>query len=402
MTAARRVRVGFLNTHPIQYAAPLYRHINQSPDIEAVPIYLTDHSLRGAIDRQFGQKVVWDVDLIGGTEPIFVPGYETRQLHTGPLAMPAWPIWSTVRGARLDALVIFGHAQLANHIATMAAKSRGIPVFYRGETHLGLDRTRTKKMLRRIVMGAYYRLHDGFLAIGSLNHAFYRAMGVSEDRIFDAPYAVDTQRMADAARLSDSERGAVRDAVGIRRDVPVVVYASKLTKRKHPDDLLAAAAKLRSEGLDFDLLYIGSGEMEAELRAAADAGLMDPPAVFAGFRNQAELPRLLGSADIFVLPSENEPWGLIINEAMAAGLAVVTAREVGAVPDIVHEHVNGSLFDAGDVPGLADALRPLVSDRERTRRMGKKSREIIERWGYAEDLAGLREALRAQHLLPSS
>ena len=93
MTAARRIRVGFLNTHPIQYAAPLYRHINQSPDIEAVPIYLTDHSLRGAIDSQFGQAVTWDVDLIGGTDPIFVAGYETRQVRTGVLAMPYLMFW---------------------------------------------------------------------------------------------------------------------------------------------------------------------------------------------------------------------------------------------------------------------------------------------------------------------
>lgn len=399
--ATRRVRVGFLNTHPIQYAAPLYRYINQSPDIEAVPLYLTDHSLRGAVDRQFGQKVVWDVDLIGGTDPIFVPGYKTRQVRSGLLAMPAWPIWSAVRGARLDALVIFGHVQLANHLATLAAKSRGLPVFYRGETHLGLDRTRLKKTLRRVVMGAYYRLPDGFLAIGSLNHAFYRAMGVAEERIFDVPYAVDTQRMADAARLSDDERADVRNAVGVRRDVPVVVYASKLTPRKHPADLLAATAMLRREGLDFDLLIIGAGELDADLRNAA-ADVPGAPPVFAGFRNQAELPRLLGASDVFVLPSQNEPWGLIINEAMAAGLAIVTAREVGAVPDLVHDGVNGALFDAGDVPGLADALRPLVLDRERTSMMGERSRALIGGWGYAEDLVGLRKALHAQRLLPSA
>lgn len=400
MTAPRRIRVGFLNTHPIQYAAPLYRHINQSPDIEAVPIYLTDHSLRGAIDQQFGQKVTWDVDLIGGTDPVFVAGYETRQVRTGVLAMPAWPVWSAVRGAKLDALVIFGHVQFANHLAMLAARSRGIPVFYRAETHLGLDRTRLKQVLRRIVMGLYTRLPDGFLAIGSLNRAYYRAMGVSEQRIFDLPYAVDNQRIADAARLTEAERGTVRDGLGLRRDVPVIVYASKLTRRKHPGDLIAAAAMLRREGHDFDLLFVGSGEMEDELRAAADDVPGAPP-VFAGFRNQAELPRLLGASDIFVLPSENEPWGLIINEAMAAGLAIVTSREVGAVPDLVHEGVNGALFEAGDVAELADALRPLVTDAALIRRMGGESREMIARWGYAEDLIGLRAALRAARLLPA-
>ena len=399
MMQSRRVRVGFLNTHPIQYAAPLYRFINRSPDIEAVPIYLTDHSLRGAIDRQFGQTVVWDVDLIGGTTPIFVKGFETRQVRSGLLAMPAWPIWSAVRGAKLDALVIFGHVQLANHLATLAAKSRGTPVFYRGETHLGLDRSGSKQMLRRIVMRPYYQQLDGFLAIGSLNREFYREMGVADRRIFDVPYAVDNQRMTEASRLTDAERLRVRASLGARPNLPIIVFASKLTRRKHPGDLIAACAILRREGLDFELLMIGSGELESELRLAA-AGLRGTPPIFAGFRNQTDLPRLLGASDIFVLPSENEPWGLIINEAMNAGLAIVTSREVGAVPDLVKESVNGTLFDARDVAGLANALRPLISNPGLARQMGHESRRLIGHWGYAQDLTGLRTALRAERLLP--
>lgn len=395
MTAPRRVRVGFLNTHPIQYAAPLYRFINRSAEIEAVPIYLTDQSLRGAIDPQFGHKVVWDIDLLGGTDPVFVPGYETREVATGPLKMPAPQVMKALRGAKLDALVLFGHVQLANQLALLTARHLGIPVFYRGETHLGLDRTGFKRTARRLIMGSYYRLFDGFLAIGSLNHAFYRAMGVPEAKIFDAPYAVDNERMMEAATLTGDERGKVRDGLGARVEVPLLIYASKLTRRKHPDDLLAAARTLRNEGFDFDLLYVGTGEMADELRAAASDFPGTAP-IFAGFVNQRELPRVLGASDIFVLPSENEPWGLIINEAMCAGLAIVTAREVGAVPDLVKDGVNGKLFEAGDVGGLTESLRPLVADPARAQAMGAESRRMIASWGYAEDLAGIRAALASR------
>ncbi len=394
----RKVRVGFLYTHPIQYAAPLLQLINRSADIEAVPIYLTDFSLRGAVDKQFGRKVVWDIDLLEGTEPIFVPGYETRDVTSGLTAMPAPGVWKIVRNSALDALVVQGHVQLANHISVLAAKSIGIPVFYRAETHLGLARGRAKRVVRRLFMGGYYKLLDGFLSIGQLNHDFYRAMGVPERKIFHVPYAVDNDRMIAGSTLSASQRSAVRLKLGARDDVPLLIYASKLTRRKHPDDLLEAARNLRNEGLDFDLLFVGTGEMEDFLRQRA-ADFPGSPPLFTGFLNQTELPPILGASDIFILPADNEPWGLIINEAMGAGLAIVTSREVGSVPDLVHEGVNGRLIDAGDVSQLTEVLRDLVSDPEKTSAMGNESRKIVSGWGYAQDIVGIRSALRAAKVL---
>lgn len=396
----RKIRLGVINTHPIQYVAPLLRRLNETADIEAVPIYLTDFSLRGAVDPQFGQTVVWDVDLLSGTDPIFVPGYQTRQVTAGAFAMPAPRIWDIVRRSQLDALLIYGHVQFANHIALLAAKSLKIPVFYRGETHLQLSRGRVKRVARRLLMGSYYKLIDGFLAIGSLNRQFYRAMGVPESKIFFAPYAVDNERMIASAALSPSDRSELRRSLGARDDVPLLIYASKLTERKHPDDLLEAARILRRDGLDFDLLFVGTGEMEVSLREAA-RDFPGPAPLFAGFKNQAEMPRVLGSADIFVLPSENEPWGLIINEAMCAGLAIVTTHEVGAVPDLVKDGENGRLFQAGDVAGLTNVLRALVSDRALTAQMGEESRRKIGKWGYDEDIQGIRAALRAAGRAPS-
>ena len=390
----RKVRLGVINTHPIQYVAPLLRRLNETSDIEVVPIYLTDFSLRGAVDPQFGRKVVWDIDLLAGTIPVFVPGFQTRKLAAGAFAMPAPAVWNIVRGLRLDSLLIFGHVQLANHIALLAAKSQGIPVFYRGETHLQLERSGASRVARRLLMGSYYKLFDGFLAIGTLNRLFYLAMGVPERKIFWAPYAVDNERMVQSAALSPSARADLRHSLGARNDVPLLVYASKLTRRKHPDNVLEAAQILRREGLDFDLLFVGTGEMEAFLREASQDVPGAAP-IFAGFKNQSELPSVMGSADIFILPSENEPWGLIINEAMCAGLVIVTTHEVGSVPDLVKDGDNGRLYPAGDVAALVDVLRPLIADPALTARMGEESRRIIAKWGYAEDIEGIRAALRA-------
>ncbi len=160
-------------------------------------------------------------------------------------------------------------------------------------------------------------------------------------------------------------------------------------RRKHPDNLVEAARRLAKEGLAFDLVLAGNGEMQAELeRLTADL----PNVVMPGFINQQEMPTLLGACDIFALPSEDEPWGLIVNEAMCAGLPIVVSSEVGCAPDLVENGGNGHTFRARDIDGLTDALRPIVSDSILRKAMSLRSAEIIEKWSYRECLAGLREA----------
>jgi glycosyltransferase involved in cell wall biosynthesis len=164
--------------------------------------------------------------------------------------------------------------------------------------------------------------------------------------------------------------------------------------------LLRAAARLNRERVVFHLVMVGSGEMETELRTLAQhLGLSNIH--FAGFVNQAALPRVYAACDVFVLPSENEPWGLAVNEAMCAGLPIVASAEIGCVPDLVHDGRNGRTVSAGNVAELTDALRPLLTDAELRRRMGEASRKIIARWSYAECRAGLRAALASVGLGPA-
>src|SRR5262249_21343892 len=112
-----------------------------------------------------------------------------------------------------------------------------------------------------------------------------------------------------------------------------------------------------------------------------------------GFINQSDLPALYGAVDIFVLPSENEPFGLAVNEAMCARLPVVVSREVGCVPDLVAEGINGYTPSAGDVSGLSQALRRLIESEGLRQHQGQASLARIQQWGYRECLQGLRAAL---------
>jgi glycosyltransferase involved in cell wall biosynthesis len=240
----------------------------------------------------------------------------------------------------------------------------------------------------------YRRLCARCLAIGARNREFYLSFGVPEQRIFSVPYAVDNAFFMGRAGDCVAQRAAIRSEFGAPQQAPMILFASKLTPRKRPQDLLRAYQNLRQRGLEAALVFVGSGEQEQSLRQFVAAHHV-PDVFFLGFRNQSELPCLYAAADIFVLPSENEPWGLIINEVMCAGLPVVASDEIGAAPDLVHHGDNGFTFPAGDVVQLADRLATLVEDVTLRRRMGQRSLELIRTWNLDRCAEGVAAALRS-------
>ncbi|HET8899505.1 MAG TPA: glycosyltransferase family 4 protein [Rhodanobacteraceae bacterium] len=393
MTASQPFRIAVVNSHPIQYFAPLYAYLNRDPEIEVTALYCSDFSLRGAVDPGFKQQVKWDVDLLSGYRHVFLGERAKQRSITGFWSLICPEIWGEIRSGRYDAVWLHGYAYAAFVLAFLAAKSCGLPVFVRSETHLGLQRPGWRQRLRDGILKRAYRHVDGFLAIGTANRDYYRALGVPDTKIFDVPYTVDNDRFIAAAALTVDERRDVRERFGLRDELPVVLYASKFMRRKHPDNVIEAMAKLRDEGIRASLLLVGTGEMEAALRARVAALNLDN-VVFGGFVNQGELPRVYAAADVFVLPSENEPWGLIVNEVMCAGLPVVVSAEVGCVPDLVKDGGNGRHMRAGDVDSLATALRHILTDEAARRAMGRQSLEMINRWNYAKCSTGVAAAAR--------
>jgi len=140
------------------------------------------------------------------------------------------------------------------------------------------------------------------------------------------------------------------------------------------------------------LLIVGDGEqrhsLEAHVRQLGLTGVR-----FLGFRNQSELPRFFSLADVFVLPSRHEPWGLIVNEAMASGCAVIVSTEVGAHADLVTHGVEGCVFPAGNIAALTESLRTVFASPEIPQRMGQSARRRIAHWGFEQNIRGLRQAL---------
>ena len=139
MNTVRKLRIAFVNTHPIQYFAPLYAYLNRTGEFAITALYLSDFSVRGSPDRAFGQAVKWDIDLLSGYDVRFIKGAGLRNEPEGFFSIIAPQIWREVSRGDFDALVVHGHTPAATLIAMVAARWSRLPVFVRGETGAPVD-----------------------------------------------------------------------------------------------------------------------------------------------------------------------------------------------------------------------------------------------------------------------
>lgn len=381
------IRLAWLATHPTQYQAPLLRTIAKSPGIDLTAIFFSDFSTRNYVDREFGRAVEWDVPLL--------EGYRHEFLRRGDQKNGISFFRPRLSGLKerltreyFDAVLVQGWNHYGYVEAAWRSQRAGLKVLLRCEaTDHVASSTGIKGKLREVLVRFMLSQADQFLAIGTRNREFYLARGVAPERIGAMPYCVDNAYFRARAEAADTE--ALRNELGLEADRPVILYASKLIARKYGDNLLEAYARLPAPRPY--LLFIGDGELREPLVRRVEEGKL-ADVRFLGFRNQSELPTFYALADIFVLPSVNETWGLVVNEAMNAGCAIVVSDQVGSGADLVRNGDNGFVVPACNVNALTQALADTLTG-GRYRSMGQRSLESIAQWGVEANVAGLRSAL---------
>jgi glycosyltransferase involved in cell wall biosynthesis len=394
-----KARLAYLVSHPIQYQAPLLRRIAREPDIDLTVFFGSDFSVHGYRDEGFGVGVKWDVPLVDGYRHEFLPTLRNNA-NPGTFSPLNYGIFSRLRGSKqapaFDVLWVHGYSSVNAAHGILAAKLLGLPVLVRAEPWLG-DRERTGPTLA--AKGMFFRalrgLVDGVLPIGTLNAEYWRHYLGEDFPLYLMPYAVDNHYFQSRAEEARTGRTALRDELKLNSGRPVILFASKLQPRKRCGDLIVAYKNLLSvPGMEPHpyLVIVGDGEERPALeRQVVDSGLEGVR--FCGFRNQSELPRFFDLATVFVLPSRHEPWGLIVNEAMNAGRAVIVSNEVGCQRDLVEDGVEGCVFPAGDVAALTAALRRVLATPETGAAMGQRGLSKIRSWDFEEDVRGLRRAI---------
>lgn len=391
------LRIAYLLSHPIQYQSPLLRRLAQEAALDLTVLYTSDFSVRSYHDKGFGVSVAWDVPLLDGYQYEFLPRLLDAESITF-LRPLNYGIYSRLRRGNFDALWIHGYATLNSLMAILAARMLGIPVLLRTDsTLIDHDRSEIKLWLKDFFFYLLRPYVYGVLSVGQLNREYWQHHLGSDARIFSMPYAVDNDYFMQQADSAAVTREIFRVSLGLQEDRPVILFASKLLRRKGCMDLVEAYlqyARNLPEASRPYLLIVGDGEERSRIEARiAQAGTKNIRML--GFRNQSELPRFYNLCDVFVLPSVHEPWGLVVNEAMLSGRAVIVSDQVGCQPDLVRDGDNGCVYPAGDILALADALAHVLQSPELCHRMGQRSRERIQDYSFDADVRGLLDAFRS-------
>ena len=384
-------KIAVICSHPIQYYSPWFKYLTGQKEAQLKVFYLWDFGVTHKKDAGFRTTLQWDVPLLKGYDYEFVPNISrdpgTHQF--GGLNNPE--LCDRLVSHAPDAIMSIGYNYLTHYRFLWQWRKQKTPLIFRGDSHR-LDCGRNPgEILKRGFISFVYSRFSAFLFVGKANYNYFRYHGVPTGKLFHAPHAVDNERFFLAADPAKQLALQWKRELGIPEDHKVVLFAGKFEEKKRPLDLLEAF--VTAEPKDVSMLFVGSGQLESELKRKA---LGCKNVFFAPFQNQSLMPRTYTAGDIFVLPSygAGETWGLAINEAMCMSKPVIVSSHVGCAGDLVEPFKNGLIFEAGNVDSLTQALKEAFSDPERLRRWGDESRKKIGEYSYASATAGLMTVLR--------
>jgi len=392
--ASAPARLTVAMTHPVQYYSPWFRYIaDNAPEIRLTAVYATVPTP----EQQgvgFGVSFDWDTSLLEGYEYIQVRGARRGDyLHSDRFfGLNVKGMGHAVTATRPDVVLVPGWYSSTLVAVLATCRKLGIPTIYRGDTQLSSARDGFKSLFWEIKTRAVLRLFKSFLTVGKRNRDYLKHFGVPDSQIFFAPHCVDNdlfRNSAEAARTPEG-RARIRASLGIPADDFLVLFVGKLTPRKRPWEVVSAAARL---GHSVSTLVVGSGSEERRCRE--EAAKHGSRVVFAGFINQSRLGEVYRAADVCVLPSatENETWGLVVNESLAAGTPCIVSDLVGCGPDLIRPGVTGNSFRSGDVAGCATALSLIRDAISHGHDFSGDCRRVVEGYSFRSATDGLIQAV---------
>lgn len=376
------MKVAIITPNPTPYRAPFFRALADRGEIALKVFFLT----RGSATRP------WTLETDGfdheflREQSIPIGGKDMARYRMNP------SIISRLRGGRFDAVVIAGY----NHFTTQAAMLYCVltrtPWCLMSESHVAKRRGALRVFLKKALLGPVLRTMGAAMVTGTLARRYVESFGIPNDAVFVVANTPDVAYFRERASELTSRRDEIRKSLGVEGK-SVILFVGRLLEEKGLRVLLDAyeAAAAKRPGLA--LLIAGDGARRPRYESLVnDKGLAGVH--FVGFKTQEQLPGIYAAADVFVLPSLVEPWGVVVNEAMASGLPVVVSDQVGASADLVEEGANGFVVPAGAAAPLAERILDVLSDEDRRRAMGRRSIEIISKWDYRMSVDNFLAAVR--------
>jgi glycosyltransferase involved in cell wall biosynthesis len=372
----KQKRLAIITTHPIQYNAPLFKLLTEKNQI-SIKVFYTwgEDSIKQKFDPGFQRNIEWDIPLLEGYDYAMVeniaknPGSHHYKGIINPTLNKEIEEWGA------DAILIYGW-NFNSHLKCLQFFKGKIPIYFRGDsTMLSSGRNILKRFLRKYFLKWIYNKIDYAFYVGQANKKYFLEYGIKNESLFFAPHAIDNQRFA------SSGNNLIRKKLSISDSAVIYLFAGKLESIKNIELLINSFVISNSN--NSYLLIVGNGKLEVSLKNQSKLLKTEIKnrIIFLDFVNQYEMPLLYNASDVFILPSLSETWGLSVNEAMAAGKAVIVSDKCGCYFDLVNEGINGYVFRSNNLDSLVSAMNKFTS-REISNKMGLQSNEIISDWSF--------------------
>ncbi len=388
----RPFKVLAVATHPVQYMAPIFRRMAQDPRLDLHVAYCSLRGAEAGFDPDFRTQVQWDVPLLDGYSWTEVPNRGSGEETFWGLNNPA--LKTLIRDGNFDAVLCYvGYVRASFWIALRAARRSNAAFLFGMDAHslAPRDSKLWKVWFKKIFWPYLFRQADQMFVPSTRARAMVMGLGIASERVTLAPLTVDNDWWkSQSARV---DRAAVRAQWGAAPEQPVILFCAKLQPWKRPMDLLQAFAQSTLEPKPL-LIFAGDGPQRADLETEAVKLGVTQRVRFLGFVNQSQLPAVYTSADLMVLPSLYEPFGVVVNEAMCCGSAVIVSDHVGADRDLVAPVRPDFIFPAGDTAALTQALRSALADIEQLRETGRRAFDYVESLSPNKGVDGILEAVR--------
>lgn len=372
-------RLAIITTHPIQYNSPLFSGLSKEICIKV--FYTWGESvLNKKFDPGFGRIVEWDVDLLNGYDYSFVKNISSQPSSKKYTGIDNPSLINEIENWGATAVLVYGW-KFKSHLKALKFFHTRIPVYFRGDSHSINEKSSLTTFLRKQILNYVYSKVNVSFYVGKSNRQYFLDAGMSESQLAFAPHSIDNSFFV---RDNDA-RASWRHKLQIEENALVFLYAGKIEAVKNITLLVESFSKINADKIF--LVIAGEGPLLKDVKILADT---NGQIKFLPFQNQSAMPGLYSLADVFVLPSISETWGLSVNEAMACGCAVVVSDACGCCADLVVEGVTGFKFSSRQLHELIGRLSFFVNNRSLAIDMGEASLQYINRYSCAQAIDSIK------------
>lgn len=260
-------------------------------------------------------------------------------------------VWGFLRQENPDVVISGGYSALAHWIALAYCKRFARPLIL--WTSATKECVRGRDPLRHALRAFFIRQADAFITYGKKATEYLLEFGIKPQAVFTGCNIGDVEFFRKATVEYRKSAEYLRYQERLRK--PVLIYVGQFIRRKGLIQLIEALSDLKQKA--WSLLLVGSGPMQSEIEKKVKAEKLGDRVLFVGFQEKEELVKFYSVADILVLPSLQEPFSIVVSEALASGLFVVASRYDGAAWDLIEEGMNGLIVDPADVISLREGIR---------------------------------------------